>query len=224
MKSAFARQWLPSVIFAGLGLIFTLIYTFVFSGAQATVYLQIVLGIAGLFIFPVWGAIVKKPFAPALSIIVGLLVFFGIYLGKASDMYSYIPHYDKVLHTNFGLVGAGMVYALLMRWHGDKLNPAGLIVIVILATLGMGAVWEFIEFYGGMLTGEDPQLVWGAVNEIINAGGERVINPITDTIDDMLVTVMGSAVFIILYLLDKAFGGKVFKKLFEEEPRKLNVK
>lgn len=214
MKKKFLAQWLPSVVFGVLSLIFAVVYTCIQTERVYTVYLQLLFGIFAPLVFPLLGLITKKNYPPVLSVILGLLVFWGIHLGKAANLYAYIPHYDKVLHTNFGLLGAAMFYALLLRWGGEKLNPAGMIITVIAATLGMGAVWEFIEYFCGMLVNEDPQMVWGFVNQIIAAGGEHVVNPISDTIQDLIVTVLGSCVFVILYLADMCFGGKVTKKLF----------
>lgn len=204
--------WLPTAVFGVLTVFFTVYYA-VTDGSLATVYMQLAVCLFVPAVFPVLGIVTKKPFPAALSWLAGYLVVVGIYFAKTMHFYSFVPSYDKFLHTNFGLVGSAMLYALLLRWGGGKLAPLGQILLVVLGVLGIGAIWEIMEFVGAALSGEDPQLVWGAVDAAI-AAGERAANPVTDTMQDLIVTAIGSAVFICLYLADACFGGKVLKKLF----------
>lgn len=217
----FAADWLPSVVFAALALVFGVVYACIPGEKVYTVYLQLLGGAVAPFVFPVWGVLTKKRVPPVLAVIVGCLVFFGIHLGKAANFYVYVPHYDKVLHTNFGLVGAALVYTLLVCWGGENLKPAGMIIIVVLAVLGLGAAWELVEYFCGMFFNEDPQNVWAAVDKILAAGGDKVINPLWDTMQDLLVTILGSCLFFIAYLTDRAFGGKLFKKIFTVQKNRL---
>lgn len=202
------------MVFGGLAVVFTIVYA-VTDGSLATVYLQLLGGIAATLVFPVIGLITKKPFSISLSVLVGCLVFFGIHLGKAANLYEYVPQYDKILHTNFGIVGSAMIYALLLRWNGDKLARIGLILIIFCAVMGMGALWEIVEYICAIATGEDPQVVWPAVDAAIQAG-QRCGNPVEDTMWDLIVTAIGSVVFMIFYFIDGHFGGKACKFLFSQ--------
>lgn len=211
----FVLQWVPSLTFAALSVVFGIVYTFTKPEPALTVYLQLIGGAVACVLFPVAGLVLKRDFPPLYTIVVGLLVFFGIYFGKAADMYTHIPHYDKFLHTNFGLLGAVTVYAFIQRWGGGKMNFAGTLILCILATLGLGAIWEIFEYYCSVfVAGEDPQGVWLAVQQIIAAGGEKVVNPLDDTIGDLMVTLIGSSIFCIICITDKCFGEKFLKKLY----------
>lgn len=212
------KIWLPTVIFGVLTIIFAVIYG-VTDNSLKTVYIQLALCLFVPAIFPVLGIITKKPFPLALTIMACYLVVVGIYFAKALNFYSFVPEYDKFLHTGFGLIGSAMVYALLMRWGGDKLSPAGTVIIVFLATLGIGAIWEIIEYVCALITHEDPQRVLGILKKIVELGNieeawKQGLNPLQDTIWDLIVTVIGSAVFLIFYTVDRALGGKLCKKLF----------
>lgn len=212
------KIWLPTIIFGVLTVILAVIYG-VTDNSLKTVYIQLALCLFVPAIFPVLGIITKKPYPMALTLMACYLMVVGIYFAKALDFYSFIPAYDKFLHTGFGLVGTAMMYTLLMRWGGDKLSPAGIAVIVFLGVLGMGAIWEIIEYVGALITHEDPQRVLGILEKIMAVGDvqkawQQGLNPLDDTIWDLIVTVIGSAVFLIFYIVDRALGGKLCKKLF----------
>lgn len=212
------KIWLPTIIFGVLTVVFGIIYG-VTDNRLKTVYIQLALCLFVPAIFPVLGIITKKPFPMSLTIMACYLVVVGIYFAKALNFYGFVPEYDKFLHTGFGLVGSAMIYTLLVRWGGEKLSPAGIVVIVFLGTLGVGAIWEIIEYVGALITHEDPQRVLGVLEKIMAVGDvqkawQQGLNPLDDTIWDLIVTVIGSAVFLIFYIVDRVLGGKLCKKLF----------
>lgn len=220
MKNKKLIPWIPAIIFAAIGLIMFVINCILHGIAMLTV-LQFFSCMAAPFAVPVLGVIVKKQFSPALTVCLGILVVFGIYVERVFDVYANFAAYDKLLHTNFGFIGAAMVYVLLLRWKGDKMTTAGVIVTLILVCLGLGGVWELFEYSSALFTHQDPQRWQEAVNASI-AAGKVVANPMTDTMEDMLVTVIGACAFCILYLVDDRFGIKVFPKWFgspSEEPK-----
>ncbi len=214
MKNAKLRAWFPSIIFAAVGLVMFVINSFL-HGVTVLLVLQFFSCMAVPFLFPVLGAIAKREFSPSLSFNLGLLIFVGIYIERVFSIYSFFPSYDKILHTNFGFIGTAMVYSLLLRWNGEKMTNAGVILVLMLSVLGIGGAWEIFEFSSAIFTLEDPQIWRETVNASI-AAGEIVGNPLTDTVQDMMVTVIGSAVFCIIYLADCAAGGKYFKKFYGE--------
>lgn len=173
--------------------------------------------VVGCFAVPVLGLLCRRHFSPSLTWLLGLMCLFGLFLERDFDLYNTVAIYDKILHTCFGFIGAGMVYALLLRWKGDKIPPVGVMVILILATLGMGAVWEIFEYSSALFTHEDPQR-WADVLAQSIAAGEVVGNPMKDTMEDLIVTVTGSGVFCIVYAICiRVNNGKFFKKFFSED-------
>ncbi len=212
MNNKKLSPWLPTIIF-GAATVVSIIYYAASGGRQATSYLQLAIALVVPAIVPVFGIITKKPYPPALSIIFGVLVLLGLDFAKAFRFYSFFPEYDKVLHTVFGLVGSAIIYMFILRWGGDKMSDVGIMLLVFLGVMGLGAIWEMIEYYCSFIPGEDPQGVWGVIDAAISSG-ERGLNPLYDTIEDLFVTVIGSFAFIICYLADKLRGGKIFKKLF----------
>lgn len=214
MKLKKLIPWIPSLVSLALGVVFTIVYA-VTDGSVGNVYAQLLIGAAVPFVFPIWGAISKKPMSLSLSIMTAILVFLGIHLAKAAHMYSYWPRFDRLLHTNFGLMGSAMIYALFLRWNGDKMHPVGMVLAVFLSVLGVGALWEILEYVCSLFTGEDPQGAWGVIDAAIREGA-RGKNPLYDTIWDLAVTCFGSFAFIAFYVIDRIFGGKACKVLFGE--------
>lgn len=214
LKNARSGPWFFPLFFAAVGLVMFVI-TVCLRGVTFLLFLQFFSCMAAPFAVPVLGLLTKREFSSALSFCMGLLAFFGLYLERMLFLYDVFAGYDKVLHTNFGLIGAAVVYCLMLRWRGDKMSCAGVIVVIMLSTLGLGAAWELFEYSTSMFTMQDPQVWHETVNASI-AAGEIVGNPLKDTMQDMLVTVIGSAAFCILYITDSVTGADIFRRIFGE--------
>ncbi len=213
MKNKKLLPWLPTIITAVLTIPFAIYYS-IFGARLLSTYLQIAVGALIPAVFPIMGLITKKQYSVSLSACTAVLCILGIHFAKAIDLYSVWQRYDIFLHTNFGLVGSAMLYALLLRWQGDKMSVAGQLVFIFLGVLGLGALWEILEYTCSWFTGEDPQRSWGAVWEAIEAG-KPTINPVYDTMQDLTVTAIGSAVFMIGYYIDAfAFKGRFYQRFF----------
>lgn len=207
------KQWLPTIATVIITIPFVIYYS-VFGARHLATYLQLAVGAVVPAAFPLLGILTKREFSVSLSWLSAALSILGIHLANAAGMYSVWARYDIFLHTNFGLVGSAMLYALMLRWNGDKMATAGVLVFVFLGVLGLGALWEILEYVCSWFTGEDPQRSWAVVDAAIKAG-ERGMNPVYDTMQDLTVTAIGSAVFIIGYYVDIfAFKGKWYNKFF----------
>lgn len=212
MKFKKLTPWIPTFAFGAVTLI-AIAYYAATGGTQATTYIQLVIALVIPAIVPVLGIITKKHYPLALSLMVGILVLFGLDCAKAFNFYSFVPEYDKYLHSFFGLAGSVIIYIFILRWNGGSMKPLGIMFIAFIGVMGLGAIWEVLEYYCSFIPGEDPQGVWGVIDAAIESG-QRSINPMYDTIEDLLVTMIGSAAFILWYYVDCLFDGKSFKKLF----------
>ena len=221
MKKKSISVWIPTFVTITVSIVCTVYYT-IFEERLLSTYLQLLVGAFVPLLFPVIGVITKKQYCLALPVACAVLTVFGVQFAKGLNFYGFIPNYDKVLHTNFGLVGTAMLYALLLRWDGDKMPLFAQFVFIFLGVLGLGALWEIFEFICSLFTGEDPQRCWLVIKKAIETG-ELGANPVTDTMQDLMVTAIGSAVFMIGYFADLfIFKGKCYKKLFSD-PNKVNI-
>ena len=85
------------------------------------------------------------------------------------------------------------------------MSAAVLLLAVFLSTMGGGAIWEIFEYVTDALLGKDSQQVWAS----LDAGK----NPVYDTMTDIIVTALGSAVFYLILLFDKLSGYRLKSRL-----------
>ena len=188
-------KWLPAAGSMVLAVITAIIYSFIGDEIIVLTYFQIFGSALVPLILPVWGKITKKDFPPALGFLIAFHVFLSIDLGNAMNFYDLIPVWDLLLHGFFGFVGCVTAAVFLIRWNGDKMTSWGFMLTAAFFTLGFGAVWEIFEYCCDIIMNTDIQ----RVQESIAAGK----SPLADTMEDLIITLAGIAVFFITAVADK---------------------
>ena len=188
-------KWLPAAGSMTLAVITAIIYSFISDEIIVLTYFQIFCSALVPLILPVWGKITKKDFPPALGFLIAFHVFLSIDLGNAMSFYDLIPVWDLLLHGFFGFVGCVTATVFLIRWNGDKMTSRGFMLTAAFFTLGFGAVWEIFEYCCDIIMNTDIQ----RVQESIAAGK----SPLADTMEDLIITLAGIAVFFITAVADK---------------------
>ena len=188
-------KWLPAAGSMVLAVITAIIYSFISDEIIVLTYFQIFGSALVPLILPVWGKITKKDFPPALGFLIAFHIFLSIDLGNAMNFYDLIPVWDLLLHGFFGFVGCVTAAVFLIRWNGDKMTSWGFILTAAFFTLGFGAVWEIFEYCCDIIMNTDIQ----RVQESIAAGK----SPLADTMEDLIITLAGIAVFFITAVADK---------------------
>ncbi|MCD8286406.1 MAG: hypothetical protein LUD50_04185 [Clostridia bacterium] len=218
--------WSPSVILAVVGVICYII-RLSWAGWSWVTALQMGGGVLVCFAVPVLGLICRRHFSPSFTYCISFFLVFSLFLERAINIYGLFYRYDKVLHTCVGLICAGIVFILMLRWRGNKMSPVGVICTIMLVTIGIGAIWEIFE-YGTDFTGADPQRWYDVIYNSVDAsyaariagdpGAYTIIgNALTDTMDDLGVTVIGAGGFCIAYIINLRFNhGAFFEKIFSE--------
>lgn len=158
-----------------------------------------------------------------------VLYCIGPMLGHTLDFYTWIPHWDKILHITGGVVFAIVgifLFRLLMGKETHKVLAAAIFALCFSMALSM--LWEFYEFSVDNLLGSDTQAdtvvtsitshcfsdVPGEVGTLgpietvtINGqtmdwGGYLDIG-LHDTMMDMILETLGAAAVAALYLWDR---------------------
>lgn len=197
-------QWLPGILSELIAVVFCIIYALT-DGNRLTMYPQLLVAALLPFLFPIYGVISKKPLPLILSIISAVFVFCACDLGSAIGLYEKIHCWDLIMHGTFGFVCSLIVFVLLVRWNGTKLNPVGFMVIIFAFTMGVAALWEVWEYLADRITGGDAQRVL----ESINLGK----SPVADTMEDIMIAIAGSAVFFVTLIIDKFCNHKLYFRL-----------
>lgn len=197
-------QWLPGIVSELIAVVFCVIYS-VIGGGKTTMYLELLAASLLPFLFPIYGVISKKPLPLVLSIISAVFVFLACCLGSAMGLYDKLHCWDMVMHGIFGFVCSLIVFVLLLRWNGNKLNPVGFMLIIFMVTMGVAALWEVWEYLADSITGEDAQRVMESI-----ALGK---SPVADTMEDIMIAMAGIAVFFITLIIDKFCHHKLYSRL-----------
>jgi hypothetical protein len=131
------------------------------------------------------------------------------------NFYALIPGFDKFLHTCFGFLGAAVLFVIMLYCNGEKMNKVAFYIFLLLAVLGIGALWEIWEFTSDAVLGTVCQGWQPAKASYDMTVGEyfKTYNPMTDTMWDLIVTVFGTLAFYLLLLIDKLCGGKLYKSI-----------
>ena len=134
-------QWLPGIVSELIAVVLCIVYA-VIDGSKTTMYLELAVAALLPFLFPIYGVISKKPLPLILSIISATFVFLACGLGSAMGLYGKVHCWDLIMHGVYGFVGSLIVFVLLVRWNGNKLNPIGFMVIIFAFTMGVAALCE----------------------------------------------------------------------------------
>lgn len=208
LKSAVIK-WLPFSVCVAAGIAAVVLHPFVSAVYRPLIYLQIPVCTLIMLIFPALGkwAKIKVPYFIEATIAFHIII--SVDLGTALDGYRFIPHYDKFLHAFFGLWCSQLVYFFMLRWGAKNVSKTGICALVTLSVLGCAALWEVFEFTTDCIFGGDAQLWKYRV-----ANG---LNPMTDTMMDIVVTLIGIAVFFVTLYIDNRNGGKLYSSVAERE-------
>lgn len=204
-KKSALLPWIPGIIAEALALLFCILYA-VRGGTGAVMYLQVPASALLPFAIPVYGILSKKPLPTILSYGCTLFVFLASDLGSACEFYDKIACWDLIMHAYFGFLCSLFIFAFLVRWSDGKLNPVGAMIIVLVFTMGIAALWEVWEYNVDRITGGDSQ----RVEESIALGK----SPVADTMEDIMVALVGCALFYLSLFIDKLKGYRIFSRLF----------
>lgn len=143
-------------------------------------------------------ALLKLQLIPQLLTLAYLFCTAAFTIGTALGVYQMLPYYDKVVHTLSGVLFSFLGLLLFSRLKPERrISSEELPLAVIFSfsfSMMIAAVWELYEYTVSLLTPMDPQ-------NVLTTG-------IHDTMLDMLVCLVGAALFIIPELLYFRTGHK----------------
>ncbi len=139
--------------------------------------------------------------------LVWFAAFFGVALDGISDvthMYDYWYPWDRFVHTTGGFCAGLIVFFILrdlekrglIRFNGAMIIPA-----VFVTTCTVGFFYEYWEF----------------LVDLLYFGRPKELGDGPDTVDDMILNVLGSMIFLAVY-----FGGKYVIQKRRERLQKKN--
>lgn len=150
--------------------------------------------VAGIMALTLSPLILRLPVAipSEIQIVAVLFVFATLFLGEVREYYERFWWWDMLLHASSGLLlglfGFMVVYILNEDHHVDlHMRPAFVALFAFFFAVGIGALWEILEF------GMDQYL--GTNTQPATSGDP---SGLTDTMHDLIVDTVGAALVSLL--------------------------
>jgi hypothetical protein len=132
----------------------------------------------------------KYPFPVEIEILLSLILIVHLTFGLALDFYNTFDHYDKILHYGNSILISfiGFLIAYALHFTGRLQTSAwGIVIVILLMTLGIGAFWEIMEY-------ASDQLMYGRIASIQKQQGSPTSDPLDDTMLDLVGDFVGGAI------------------------------
>jgi hypothetical protein len=129
----------------------------------------------------------RYPFPVEIEILLSLILVVHLTLVMALDFYDTFENYDKVLHYGNSVLVSfiGFIIAYALYFTGRlRASPWGVVIVILFMTLGIGALWEIVEY------GSD-KLIYGRIDSVQRQQGSSTLDPLDDTMIDLLVNFGG---------------------------------
>lgn len=179
-------DYLPAIVTAVLGIATFIIYITAIPGHDAGRGLFV--GLAPIFPFVV--ILINRKLK--LNIPMYLIILLCLHLVLAADAgtalgaYTRFAWWDLMVHCLFGFYCCGILYHLYIKVAQKEPRVLQFVAIALL-TISVATLWEVYEFVADLVLHTDMQ----RVGEALSQG----ISPLTDTMTDILIAILGSLLF-----------------------------
>lgn len=174
--------WFPLLALAFFDVIALCLYPATAEEVKPIVFLEIIGVFLGFTAITLTAKFTPVKIPVYLIAEASLSAVLAVNLGTAFNIYEAVPCWDLILHGYFGIWCAQAVW-LLLRLE----KPVMRYIISFVCVMGIAALWEVFEFSSDIILGGDAQ----RVQESLALG----INPISDTMTDIIIAAVGYAVF-----------------------------
>ena len=125
-----------------------------------------------------------------------VFVYSSMCLGTAIGFYDIFPWWDIYLHgTSGAILCAGWYYVYTALVGGQVKSPFAAALFAFGMTMATGVLWEFYEFFGDMVLGQNMQrgmLFTEDMAAHVNRFGRFVDPGLVDTMKDMFMNTVGA--------------------------------
>jgi hypothetical protein len=129
-----------------------------------------------------------RHFPIEIEILLFSMILIQFVLGEARDLYINIPYYDKFVHyilpLFLGVIGF-LIFFTLYATGKLKTSRSAMMVIIILITLGVGALWEIVEYANDVI-------LWAHIPGWPHMQGNAQQDPFSDTMTDLVNDTIGA--------------------------------
>lgn len=206
-KRRLLNHFIPGIILSVVAIIDFVIYIVINKEITLSKSLYLFAMALVPFIFPLMYKFFKIDVTLFVNILFTIQIFLAVHLGSLFGLYSLIGIYDALLHTWFGVIGAFLTLAIIINGRGIYLKKGTIAILIMLSVVGFGGFWEIMEYASDYITGGDSQMV----GEMILQGK----SPISDTMEDLIVTAIGVVIFYVFCFIDHLNNYTLLNKLYK---------
>ena len=144
-----------------------------------------------------------------LSIVIVLFCFSSLILGDGMDLYGRFPWWDKLLHAESGfmlsMIALWLIHVIMA--DNDKyiyFNKWFLCLFLVMFSLGLGALWEIIEYtYDSLMGTNTQQFMATTTGSLITAEDQPLCGheALGDTLHDLILDLTGALIVAVYGLL-----------------------
>ena len=149
-----------------------------------------------------------------------IMLLLQLVVGETLNFYDNVPNYDKFVHFSLPLFIGFMSFIIaysLDQANKISISPVLLLLVLIFFTLGVGALWEIIEYTSDRLL--DP--IFPNIHQLQGNSPETAIH---DSMQDLILDFLGGifgALLGLRYIIRKnRYKAPRFKKLAKEFAQK----
>jgi uncharacterized membrane protein YjdF len=116
-----------------------------------------------------------------------IMVILQLIVGETLNFHDLVPYYDKFVHFSLplfvGLMGFLLAYTL-QKTGNLNMTTGPMIVLIVLITLGIGAIWEIIEYLYDTF-------IYSKTDAFGRLQGTLTESPLVDTMLDLIANTIG---------------------------------
>jgi hypothetical protein len=147
---------------------------------------------------------------PILSTIILIFAFTALVLGDGLDFYGRFTWWDKLLHAESGiLLSMVAMWLIHVIMAGDDkyiyFNKYFLALFLVMFSLGMGALWEIMEYSYDSFAGTNSQQFMASTTSSIILPADIALqghDALRDTMTDLILDFVGAALVAVYGLLN----------------------
>lgn len=216
----------PAILSGIFTIITTILYSTVIHERYWSVYFDLVFMAVVQFVIIFLNRRFSLGLPYYLIALMALHSVLSVDMGTSLGFYGRFPWWDTFVHCFFGFLAAATLYYLYLRFKGKEADAFDCLVILLIV-LSFAALWELFEYVMGAILKSDMQDVYGLTGKIVehviaarNGGStadlvtlmREEINPVSDTMFDMTVAIVGAVVFFAVLYLTRKIKRKIQNK------------
>lgn len=154
-----------------------------------------------------------KRFTFSLHLIYVIHLTLTTLCGCVLMMHEWVLPFDEIMHTVFGYVSCiYLIYVVYAFLDYKKIKPIIMGLILLMVSMGIASMWEVLEFTMDLFLGQNSLGINNEALEALKAQGFTGVKlaieklkhiSALDTVTDMLLHLLGSALFVIQFLIHK---------------------